>query len=108
MSATLTEVDDQTFASIVLASPLPVLVDFWATWCAPCVSIGRLLEELAPQYAGRMQIVTCNAEVAIETAATLGVRGLPHLAVLVGGKVVDAKLGNQSRAALESLIKRHV
>jgi thioredoxin 1 len=105
--ATLMEVDDQSFASIVLASPIPVLVDFWAEWCAPCVSIGRTLEELAPQYEGKVRIVKCNAEVAIETAASLGVRGLPHLVVLKAGKAVDAKLGNQNRAALEGLLKRH-
>ena len=104
----LTEVDDQTFASVVLASPVPVLVDFWATWCAPCIAIGHSLEELAPKFEGRVHIVKCNAEVAVETAATLGVRGLPHLAVFKGGKVVDSKMGNQSKAALEALLGRYV
>jgi thioredoxin-like negative regulator of GroEL len=69
--------------------------------------MGRTLAELAPKYAGRVLFVKCNVEVAIETATEYGVRGLPHIGVIIGGKAVDTRLGFQSRAALEKLIAEH-
>lgn len=93
---------------IVGAAAVPVVIDFWATWCPPCIAIGRTLEEMAPRYAGKALFVKCNVEVAVEIATRFGVRGLPHIAVIKGGQVVDTKLGNQNKAALEKLIAAYV
>ena len=107
MTSTLKTANDSTFAATVMSSPLPVLVDFWSDSCMPCIAIGKSLEELAPKFAERALIVKVNAEEAIDTATMFGIRGLPHLLMMKGGKVVDQKIGNQSRATLESWLARH-
>ncbi len=98
------------FDSTVLAASAerPVLVDFWAEWCAPCRAIAPLLARLAVEYAGRLDVVKVDADAEPAIAARYSVRSLPTLAVFRGGGVIDAVLGAQPEAALRSLIERHV
>ncbi|WP_433206868.1 thioredoxin [Dactylosporangium sp. CS-047395] len=95
-----TEVTDATFASEVLASDVPVLVDFWAEWCPPCHRLAPLLDELAAEYAGRARIVKLNADDNPVTARTYGVMSMPTLAVFSGGAVVSQVVGARPKSRL--------
>ncbi|WP_433047534.1 thioredoxin [Dactylosporangium sp. CS-033363] len=95
-----TEVTDATFASEVLASDVPVLVDFWAEWCPPCHRIAPLLDELSAEYAGRARVVKLNADDNPLTARAYGVMSMPTLAVFSGGAVVSQVVGARPKGRL--------
>ncbi|MCA9707749.1 MAG: thioredoxin [Myxococcales bacterium] len=97
------------FDAHVLASEVPVLVDFWAAWCGPCRAIAPHLEVLAGHFAGRAKVVKVDVDASPELAAQYGIRGIPTLLVFKGGQVVDRLVGNPgSRAPLEQLIQRNL
>jgi thioredoxin 1 len=104
--ANLPEVTDTTFDQTVLASPLPVLVDFSATWCAPCRTIEPHVEALAKAYEGRVRVVKCDVDESTAVAARFGIRGVPTLLVFAGGKVAGQLVGSAPRARLEALVDR--
>jgi len=97
-------VTDATFDAEVRNSPVPVVVDFWAEWCAPCRMIGPALEELATEYEGRLKIAKVNVDENPGTPAQMGVRGIPALFLFKGGKVVSNKVGAAPKASLKSWI----
>ena len=94
------EVTDDTFAAEVLASELPVLVDFWAEWCPPCHRLAPLLDELAAEYAGRARIVKLNSDDNPRTVRAYGVMAMPTLAVFSGGEVVSQHVGARPKSKL--------
>lgn len=98
------KVDNNNFASEVLNSAEPVVVDFWAEWCAPCRQIGPALEELSEQYAGKVKIVKVNVDENPSLPAQLGVRGIPALFMFKDGEVISNKVGAAPKAALQSWI----
>jgi thioredoxin 1 len=100
----LLEIDESNFAQAVLASPVPVLVDFTAVWCAPCRAIAPHLEAIASTYQGRLRVGTSDTDGNPELAARYDVRGLPTLLLFSGGKVVGQIVGAVPRARIESLI----
>lgn len=106
MSAKLPEVNDATFKQAVIDSPHPVLVDFTATWCAPCRAIKPSLEELAAQYQGRVSIVSVDVDVSQQTSQQYGVRAMPTLLMFKGGKVVNQLVGAAPKSKLEDFIVR--
>jgi len=91
---------DAAFAGEVLASELPVLVDFTAAWCAPCRMVTPVLEQLAADEAHRFRIVTLDVDAHPETARAYAVMSMPTLALFRDGRVVAIVVGAQSRTAI--------
>ena len=101
--ATLTQ---DNFATEVLQSAAPVLVDFWAEWCGPCKMIAPVLDELADEYQGRVKIGKVNIDEHQGLAAEYGVRAIPTLLVFKGGQVADQLVGARSKRDLKSSLDR--
>ncbi len=102
----LVHVNDKTFASEVLSSDVPVLVDFWATWCGPCRSISPIVEELAKEFSGRVKVTKLNVDESPATPTQYGVRGIPTLILFKGGKIFDQIVGAVPKARLKALIEK--
>jgi len=103
MAHTLT-VSDAQFKAEVLDSQQPVLVDFWATWCAPCIAMEPALEEVATKYAGRAKVAKLNIEDNQQAAQQWGIRSVPNLVIFKGGKVVGQLASAVSKAKLEEFL----
>ncbi|MCW5891276.1 MAG: thioredoxin [bacterium] len=102
--ADVTAVSDDTFEREVLQSPTPVLVDFWAPWCAPCRAIAPTVEELSREYAGKLKVVKMNVDDNPRTPTQYGVRGIPNLIVFNGGQVKEQIIGAVPKAKLVDAI----
>lgn len=96
---------DQDFAEVVEQSPLPVLLDLWATWCGPCRMVGPVLEQLARQFAGRVKLVKVDVDAAPSVARRFTVRSVPTLLVLDRGRVVARQAGAASAPALKAWLE---
>ncbi len=101
-------VTDATFQADVLQSPVPVLVDFWAEWCGPCKMIAPVLDELAPAYQGKLQIVKINVDDNRAVPAQFGIRGIPTLMVFKGGQLAATKVGAVGKAQLAQFIDQNL
>ena len=96
---------DATFDAEVRQSDVPVVVDFWAPWCGPCKQIGPALEELSTEMDGKVKIVKVDVDENPNSAAQLGVRGIPALFIFKNGEVVSNKSGAAPKASLQSWIE---
>lgn len=101
-------VTDESFQADVLKSRKPVLVDYWAEWCAPCKMIGPLLEESAAEYADRLTVAKLNIDQNPATPTRYGVRGIPTLMLFKEGQPVAVHVGSLSRSQLGAFIDPHV
>lgn len=97
-------VTDDSFATDVLQSKGPVLVDFWAEWCGPCKAIGPALEELGAEYKGKLTIAKVNIDDNPMTPNAYGVRGIPTLILFKDGKPVETIVGARPKSALKQFI----
>ncbi len=108
MAGDIVNIEDSQFKKEVLESQMPVLVDFWATWCAPCRAIAPALEELASQYKGKVRVAKINIDDNQDTPQQYGVRSIPTLLMFKGGKVVEQIVGAVPKAKLEEAMKKVV
>jgi thioredoxin 1 len=101
-------VSDVVFEAEVLQSSLPVLVDFWAPWCAPCRMVGPILDDLSKEYDGRLVIAKLNVDENQETPVRYGIRGIPTIILFKEGKVVAHQVGASPKAKLKAFIDAHL
>lgn len=106
--ANVTAVADDTFELEVLKSSTPVLIDFWAPWCAPCRAIAPIVEELSATYAGKLKVVKMNVDDNPKTPSRYGVRGIPNLILFQNGEVKEQIVGAVPKAQLVKVIDRVV
>lgn len=96
------------FEKEVLQSDVPVLVDFWATWCRPCIAIGPHIEAIASEMDGKAKVVKIDVDANGELAGQYGVMSIPNLLVFKGGEVVDNMVGAGSKDDIKALLEKHV
>jgi thioredoxin 1 len=99
-------IGDGDFSQEVLQSDTPVLVDFWATWCAPCRAIAPAVEDLASQYKGKVKFTKLNIDDNQDTPQQYGIRSIPTLLVFKGGKVVSQIVGAVPKSKIEDAITK--
>lgn len=96
--------NDGNFKEEVLNSEMPVLVDFWAEWCAPCLMVAPVLEEISRNYEGRLKVGRLNVDESSLTAAKYGIRSIPTFIIFKDGKVLGQTVGAMPKEALEAKI----
>ena len=108
MGATTTEVTDTSFESEVIKSKLPVLVDFWAEWCAPCRALAPTLDALARAYEGRVKVLKLNVDQNISTSSRYNIKGIPTLLLFKDGMVKEQIVGTTAKDGIAKLLDKHV
>lgn len=109
MSANIADVDDNEFDQEVIGSEIPVLVDFWATWCAPCRALAPVLQDVADAYQGKVKFLKMDVEHNQLTPPRFNIRGIPALILYKDGKAVATKVGgNLSKAELSSFLDENI
>jgi len=100
------ELTDDNFEQEVLNSDLPVLVDFWATWCGPCRMIGPIVDELAKEYAGKLKVGKLNVDSNGRTSIKYGIMSIPSLLFFKKGQVVDQMVGAAAKNSFVEKLNR--
>ena len=100
-------VTEANFDEMVLSSDLPVLVDFWAQWCGPCLAIGPSIDEIATEMEGQANVFKLDVDANNDIMVRYGVMSIPALLVFKGGQEVDRHVGAAPKAKLKDLIQRH-
>lgn len=106
MSEATVTVTQDNFKAQVLQSKTPVIVDFWASWCAPCRAVAPILDELAAKYQGKVTVGKVNVDEHQDLAAQFGVLNIPTLLFFKGGEEVDRVVGVQPKSQLEAKIQK--
>jgi thioredoxin 1 len=99
------EINEKNFENEVLKSNLPILVDFWAPWCAPCQMIAPVLEDIAKEYEGKIKLAKVNIQENENLANQYGIMAIPYLKIFKDGRAVDEIIGFQSKEAIVERIK---
>ncbi len=97
-------VGEDNFQSIVLQSKSPVMVDFWAQWCGPCLASAPILEELAKEYAGKMDFAKVDVDANSQLAAKYGIASIPTMLVFKGGQPVQQITGYKPKKELKKVL----
>ena len=106
--STISHINDDDFDNHVNNSSLPVLVDYWAEWCGPCKVIAPILDELAKDYEGKVNIAKLNIDNNQNTPAKYGIRGIPTLMLFKDGNVIDTKVGALSKSQLVAFLDSNI
>jgi len=101
-------VTDNEFIEVVLESKIPVLVDFWASWCGPCQAMGPVIDTIAGEYEGKIKVLKMNVDENPLTPVKYGIRGIPTVILFHKGEVVDRIIGAHPKESLDNIIKKVV
>jgi thioredoxin 1 len=104
--ANIADVTDQSFEADILKSDLPVLIDFWATWCAPCRQISPIIDALAEKYGDRIKVVKMDIDSNPGTPGKYGIRAIPTILTFKDGEVVDQIQGARPKKDIEAVIEK--
>jgi thioredoxin 1 len=102
------EVTDDTFQTEVIDADVPVLVDFWAEWCAPCKMIAPIVDALADEYDGKVKFAKMDVDTNPRTPMSYGIRSIPTLLIFSGGSPVDQVVGAVPKAALKGRLEKAI
>jgi thioredoxin 1 len=108
MSGKVAEVGDQDFDAEVLNSPVPVLVDFWAAWCAPCRMLAPVVEAIAEKYEGKAKVLKLNVDENTLTSGKYNIKGIPTLLLFKDGIVKEQIVGNTTKGTISKMIDNHL
>lgn len=107
MSDLIKEINDADFNAEVIQSAIPVLVDFWAEWCGPCIRLAPILEQVASKMGPKVKLVKVNVDHNPQTAAQFGIRSIPTLILFKNGVEVEKLIGGQDITQLITLLNAH-
>jgi thioredoxin 1 len=108
MSGKVAEVGDQNFEAEVLNAAVPVLVDFWAAWCAPCRMLAPVVESIAEDYEGKAKILKLNVDENMATSGKYNIKGIPTLLLFKDGVVKEQIVGNTTKGTISKMIDNHL
>lgn len=108
MAEDIFSVTDENFEEEVLKSDLPVLVDFWAVWCAPCRAIEPTVEHLSQNYKDKLRVVKLNVDEQMKTPSTYGVRGIPTLLLFKEGELKETIVGTLPQDKILEILSKHL
>lgn len=108
MSENIKHITDASFEADVLKSDKPVLVDFWAEWCGPCKMIAPILEDVAKEYDGKLQIAKLDVDANQSVPAKFGIRGIPTLILFKNGAAAAQKVGAMAKGQLTAFIDSNI
>jgi len=94
----------QNFEQQVLQSPVPVLVDFWATWCGPCQMLAPIVAQIAEEHADTLRVCKVNVDDVPELAIKFGIMSIPTVLIFQNGQLLQTVVGLRSKAQLEALL----
>ena len=101
-------VTDATFEELVLKSPVPVLVDFWAPWCGPCRMIAPLIDEISNEYGDKLRALKLNTDESPSVATEYGIRSIPTVMIFKDGAKLDTVIGAVPKSTLVNAIEKYL
>ncbi len=102
------EITKNNFTDEVMNSDIPVLLDFWATWCGPCRMISPIVKELAEEYSGKLKVGKVNVDEEAELASAFGITSIPTIVLIKNGKTVNSSIGFMTKDQLVKMINNEI